>query len=260
MIHATEGALQALADDELPVADRLRLERHLEECPACTTELHALRAASAELSSAVQTVDRPAPVDAAYREFVRRRASGGRWGPEVRRSLQRAAILVLAVAGVASATIPGSPIRQWVGELLEPSTSESARAIAIQPEVAPTAAAAAETSATGVSVLPANGRVTVALESPVPELEVRVRLSDREFAEVQVTGAAAAARFRTSPGRIEVAGAEAGEIRIGLPRSARNAAVQINGKLFVYKEGDQLRLLTPAADSAGAEIVFRAGT
>lgn len=260
MIHATEGVLQALVDDELPATDRFRLERHLEECPACATELHALRAASAELSAAIQSIDRPAPVDAAYREFVRHRPKSSRWGPELRHSLQRAAILVLAVAGVASATIPGSPIRQWVGELLEGNTSEATGPIAAQPEAAPVAIAASESSPTGVSVLPANGQVTVALESPVPELEVRVRLSDREFAEVQVTGAAAAARFRTSPGRIEVAGAEAGEIRIGLPRSARTAVVQINGKVFLYKEGDQLRLLTPAADSAGAEVVFRAGS
>lgn len=257
MIHTSKGTLVALLDGELSAADRSGVEHHLSDCPVCTAEMESLREISANFSVALRLLDSPAPpLDDTYRAVLRERARR-QWKREFGRSLRRAAILVLGVAGVASATIPGSPVRDWAIDLWDRIEPGPERAVPMRTD-AP-AGVDAEVSPTGVSILPADGRVLIALQEPAPALEVRVRISDGGRAEVRATGEAVDARFRIAPGRIEVVGASAGILHIDLPRSARSAAIEIGGKPYLVKDGDQLRVLAPSADRAGAEVIFRIG-
>ena len=111
----------------------------------------------------------------------------------------------------------------------------------------------------GVEILPREGRVRVVLSDVGPALRVRVRLSDGEYVDVRGTGAAADARFRTGPGRVSVTGAASGEIHIAIPRHVRHATIVAGERTFLVKDGDQIRVLAPAADTAGPEIIFRVG-
>lgn len=258
MNHVDEGVLQALADGELSAEERDAVQRHLDACAACRAEMEALRTASVTLGGALALLDRPAPRG---RDFVRptpRQASAPRvWRSG--RSLARAAVLVLGFAAAASATIPGSPVRDWIGDLVSPRTEVAAvSGPAPAAESAPPAVAVSTAPVeAGISVLPAGGEVRVVLSEAARDLVVRAVLVDGPRAGVFASGEAASARFITGTGRIEVVGAGPGELRIELPRSAALARVVVNGTPFLTKRGVRLQLDSPAQDSSAAEVTFR---
>ncbi|HEX8271024.1 MAG TPA: zf-HC2 domain-containing protein [Longimicrobiaceae bacterium] len=272
MSHPAEGTIQALLDGELPRAERAEVERHLQACAACRAEAELLLGAAARLAAALAPLDRPAPTERALATVSRQRWR--RWvGVDAGQVLRRAAVLVLGVAGVASATVPGSPVRGWIAQMLDRVQVSSApagdatAAAGVPATAAPAdsaAAAAGETgpaaqpaeSAAGVSVLPELGRVRVVLTRPSPDLRIRVRLSDDSYSDVRATGRASGARFRTGPGRVEVSGAGAGEVEVVIPRASRSAVVEVDGRPYFRKDGDGIRLLAPASDSSGSEVVF----
>jgi hypothetical protein len=171
----------------------------------------------------------------------------------VRRALPRAAVFLVGVAAAAAAAVPGSPVRGWVEELRAPEapvarTLPPQRAAPPRPDPAPEA---------GVSVEPLDGAVRVALRGAADEVLVRAEVVEGPRAGVYAIGPAATARFRTAPGAIEVDGVQGGELRIELPRAARSASVTVNGREYVRKEADQLRLSVPSADRSPSAITFR---
>ncbi len=261
--HLDEGTLQALLDGELSAPDRAAAEAHLAACAECAAELRALGALEERLGALLGQADHPAPVAQAQMRFRSRRAAATqqRFGGEARRALLRAAALVLGLAGVAAASVPGSPVRAWIEETVLPAERavQQPAAPAEAPTAAPAPAPVAE-APTGVSMRPRGGAMRVVLTDAAPGLRVRARLVEGEHAEVFATGAARGARFRTSPGRIEVAGAGAGEVTVGLPRGASRASVSVNGRVvYEVKEGGEVRVTAPVADPASPEIVFRVG-
>lgn len=250
MIHLDEGSLQALVDGELAGTERRAAERHLEGCLVCRKEMALLGSASRRLAGALSLVDHPAP--RARRPLAAapnlRPAPSRSWGAS--RGLPRAAVLLLGFAATASATIPGSPVRTWIEEMIAPRPRVAAVVEAPAPPATTMAADAAAEA--GVSVAPVAGEVRIVLRGASPELRVRALLVDGARAGVFARGDAAAAHFSTAPGRIDVEGAGAGELRIELPREARSATVTVNGRPYLTKEGQQLR----AGERVGAEVSF----
>lgn len=252
MTHVSEGVLQALLDDELEPEARAEVMDHLTVCQACAVELDTLRGAAELFSRAVQALDDPA-ADAVLRRRLQGRARFA-WSLG---SLARAAVLVLGFAAVASAALPGSPVRGWAvaawgraAELFGRGGSAAAQERVQEPVTkAPPA---------GVSILPAAGRVRIVLTGPAPESRIHVQLVDEPRAAVQATGGAATARFRIGAGRIEVVGGGAGDVHIEVPRGARDVQVEVDGKPYVVKQGTDLRVLAPVVDSAGPEVILRA--
>jgi hypothetical protein len=258
MTHLGEGTLQEMLDGELPPGARAEAEAHLASCAACAGELAELRGLTERTSALLGLVEAAPPVLAAQARFARHRRSGGAM-VQARRALPRAAALVLLLAGAAAAAaVPGSPVREWVGALAAPE--RTAQEAPVQPAATPAAPAAVpEMAPKAVSILPADGRVRVAVSGSSPELRVRARLVPEAKAEVTATGAAATARFRTGPGRIEVLGAGPGELVVTLPANAQAAFVEVNGRVYAAKEGGRLRSLAPRVAGSAEEPVFRAG-
>lgn len=250
-MHPDEGTLQAFLDDELTVEERRAVEEHLPGCEECRREAARLRVAAADLGAALSLLDVPVPRTAAPpRPAPPRRAA-------TFAALPRAAVLLLGFAAAASATLPGSPVRAWVTGLFESAAPPPAPTVLSAPAPGPVEApVAAPPVEAGVSVEPVDGQVRVVLRDASPDLVVRAVLTDGGRAGAYATGAAADARFGTGPGRIEVAGAGEGVLRVEIPRAARAATIEVNGALYWTKEGDQLRLAVPAGDSAGAEVTF----
>jgi anti-sigma factor RsiW len=256
MTHLGEGTLQEWLDGELAPGPRAEADAHLAACRECADELAELRTLNARASALMGMVDAAPPVLAAQAHFARHRRGGGALA-HARRALPRAAVLVLAVAGAAAATVvPGSPVREWVQrvtvEARDPAPALPAPAPAPEveaPSVAPKA----------VSILPSDGKVQVSVTGSSAELRVRARLSDEPAAQVTATGAAVSARFRTGPGRIEIVGAGPGEVVVDLPRGAEAAFVEVNGRVVAAKEGGGLRSLAPRVAGSAEEPVFRAG-
>jgi anti-sigma factor RsiW len=250
--HLGEGALQALLDGELSDFEGSQVRRHLAGCDACASSYEQMKEANAALTAALALLETPGR---ARPPLVRPGKAARAWG---RSALPRAAaVLLVGFAAAASATIPGSPVREWLAARVEPPTL----AVAVPDErsvQAEATALAVETAAEwGVSVEPAAGRVRVVLTDPSPELQVRALLASGSSAGVFATGDQAGTRFSTGAGTIEVIGAGAGEMRIEIPRSARSASIEVDGRTYLVKEGDQLRLAIDPSSRADAEIVFR---
>ncbi|MBA4158204.1 MAG: hypothetical protein H0X65_12100, partial [Gemmatimonadetes bacterium] len=203
----------------------------------------------------LRLMDRPAPMAEARArlEHAGRRRRAGRSTA----MLRRAAILLLGSTAVLSATVPGSPLRDWLANdrgAAGPTATAVHEPVAA-PATAP-AAESAEAAPAGISVRPLEGRMRVVLTAPAPGSRIRVRLHDGERVGVWAAGVAARARFRSGPERIEVDGAGPGEIRVEIPRAAREVTLEVDGQVYLRKQGEDLRFPGPAADTAGPEIVF----
>lgn len=253
--HLDEGTLLALLDGELDAPTGATARRHVAECPTCTDALDAVRADADRFHAGVQLSDRPTSVAAAHASVTRWRRHS-RTG-EARRALLRAAMLVLGVGGFVYASVPGLPGRAWIERSAAPDVAPAAAPASEQVVEAPKAAPAPADPAAGISILPDDGRVRVMLSGADPRVRIRVRETAGEQVEIRATGAASRARFRSGPGRVEVTGASGGDVRISLPRSARAAVIEVNGTVYMTRDGDRLRILAPLADSTAAEVVFR---
>ena len=255
MNHLTEGTLQALLDDEIPPGEQAPLESHLRECEQCQAELSTLREASSQLSGALRMFDRPAPVEFAHRQIIRKR----RWMALGATHLRRAAVLLVVATTALSATIPGSPLREWVVDTWRGSTT----ATRVQPETAPTVAVTApeavnapESSPAGVSVQPSDRPMRVVFRRPAQGLRVIAHLHDGTRVEVSADGPAAKAHFRTAPDRIEIEAADTGEVRIGIPRSTGRFTLEVDGQVLLAKQGEDLRVPERPAHSGGPAILL----
>lgn len=267
MIHLSEGELQAFLDGQLAADERARVADHLADCVACQAELRQLKAAAALFAHAIAHADVAPDLTGAHAVTVRRarpspaiRLFGGQSARarEVRRTLVRAAVLVLLVAGAASAAVPGSVVRRFFVNIWH-QTTRLFGARPATPPPAPIRLAPAKplppVPPAGVSVLPEEGQVRILVHDAAPGLRVHVRVLDTDRASVEAQGAAASASFRTGPGRIEVSGARTGDLQIGIPRSAGKVSVMVDGKTVFSREGGEIHRLAPAL-SGGGETVF----
>jgi hypothetical protein len=250
MMHPHDGTLQALLDQEVPLREQEELNRHLRGCAECSRRLEELQGSLARVLDLLPVLDRPPPAGA-HREFVRRRARSS-WGP----ALRRAAVL-LFFAATAAAAVPGSPVRDWLADRWRGSA-----AVAAGPEgeagAAPVAASPAAPEPTpSISLRPTEGRMRVVLVRSAPGLRVRVALTADDRVRVSAVEGGTGVRFRTRSDRVEVVGGGPGEVRVEIPRAVRHFTLEVNGSIFLEKEGEQLRFPETPDDSAGSEIVFQ---
>jgi hypothetical protein len=260
MQHLDEGALQSMLDDELPELAAEAARRHISTCGPCSARMEELERSSHALSAALALL---APVEVGARSHPATTPSrmrvASRWGGLA--SLRAAAVLLVFAAG-ASATIPGSPVRNWISDqvagpmlpvaVMERAADETTAVMSME--------ARQQLDESGVSVEPAAGRIRIVLSGASPDLQVRALLTDSPRGGVYASGEAANARFRTAVGTIEVIGAGPGEIRIEVPRTVQHAVVEVDGATYLTKDGDQLRLNVPFGESTDAELVFRIRT
>ncbi len=246
MRHLDDGSLQALIDNELPEFEEHEARRHLAACGACRELLAEVSESSRVFSSAMAVIDVPASRSAppAAREPVATRVrplhgaggaaagrSAGRWAPG---AVRRAAAILIVAAGGASATIPGSPVREWLAAQRSPIAAP-----AVAPANPEIMAAAVET---GVSVTPAAGQLRIVLVDPGAGVHIRVLLTESARGGAFAEDGAGTAAFRAAAGRIEVAGAAGGRLRVEIPTSADDAAIVVDGVEQVVKEGGLLRV------------------
>jgi hypothetical protein len=251
MPHIAEHELLEYLDRELMADRRAEVDRHVQDCAVCAAELEGLRAVSHKFTAALQQFD-VAPDYGVDVVLACRKSRGQRY--LALRALAKAAVLVFVVGGAGAAAIPGSPVRAWVEDAwsnarsllgLAAETPSPAAVEVDRPELAPGAA--------GIAVPLLDGRIRVDIQNAAPAALVRVVVTAGVDAAVTAEGAS----YRTGSGWIEVLGAGPGIIRIEIPQRAASAIVSVDGALKVLKEGDKLRLLTPAADSSGSELQFR---
>lgn len=267
MTHATEGQLVAWMDGEIDDSAAAELSDHLAVCAACAGELSELRRLSASAHAALGLLDASPPMLRARASIAAARVRSGS-GRGRRLSwaglsgFARAAMLVLALAGVATAVVPGSPVRI----ALEATFARVAEVVQGAPDAEPMPAPAPPTEAPapsetmGMAILPADGRVRVVLHAPAGIVDVHVRLVDERRARVETATAQPDVRLRSAAGRIEVIGLTTGEVRIDIPRTVPLATVEIGGVVHVFKDGGRLQLAGPAGSDGGTAVRFRTGS
>lgn len=251
MKHIDEGDLQAYLDAELSLPERRRVELHLEDCGRCGAAAAGLREMGTSFSGLVRLIDeapqrgRTAPQPAAHRPHPR-----GIW-VGARRMLPRAAVFLVFLGAAASATVPGSPVRRWIGEFTPSRPAVEVPVVVVESPAAPPPAP----REAGVFVDPVEGEVAVALRG-ANRLRVRAVVVEGRQAGVTGTGGAAASRFRTGAGTIEVSDASGGELRIEIPRAIPLATVIINDEVVLRKQNDRIDLSAGAPALEAAEITF----
>jgi len=270
MSHAGEGSLQAYLDGELDSAAAAELDRHLVACPACAAELADLRALNERTAGAIGLLlAPPAPVLQARAALARARTAepARSASPILRlggRSLAKAAMLLLALAGAGAAAIPGSPVRrvvegavarvaQWLG-------SDTPVAVQEPQQTTPGVAPERPVRTDQAGVAPSDGQVRFVLLEPAAPVELIVSLSDAEVARVETAMEDTDVTFRTRAGLIQVSGLGSGTVHVRIPRSVPRATVELGGRAIVSKQGDLLRTSGPGAAEQGEEVRLRIGT
>lgn len=265
ILHPGFRRLREFAGGELAPAERRRVAAHLAGCPRCRRAVASTRAVVA--AAAEETA--AAVPEGAWERILARRAAGEEVilpaadpapparGGRASRALPRAAVLVLGVAGIASATILAPPLRPlWeraVGADPAPVEADASR----RPAAPPAARPAAEDAVAGMLVAPVDGAVAIVVERPHPDVRIRVRPGGGVQLAVRATGAAATALFRTGPGRVAIVEPGPGEVQVDLPRAVRTATLVVDGRPYLRMRDGRIHVLAPDADTAGSELVLR---
>jgi hypothetical protein len=247
MLHPRFQRLRAFADDELTPRQRARAATHLTRCSDCRSIIGWLRAVRERARAGTELT---AP-SAAWSVIAERMRSGEvalapvAAPPEPAPRLSRAVttgIVLLIVASAVTALVT----RDALFERFVPPASAP-------PTPAPLPAPSPFTEI----VVPADRNdITVQLDAAGSGLRLRVRLSDAAELGVRATGAAAAAQFRSGPGRVFITRAANGEIVLDVPRRLANLRVEVEGQLWLAKQGELLLLRAPAVDTVGGEFLI----
>lgn len=237
MTHVEQGELLAYLDNEVTASSRAAIETHLHGCTVCAAELSELRSAAALFTRLARASDTEAPIAKARSAVTAARTDAARRRFALSRSaLAKAAVFTIGFAALASAAIPGSPLRKWISNALnraEPTPAIQTAPAPTVPAPAPSPSPAPSASdEAALSIQPVDGRVRIILSDVGQSASVRVRLVDSDRAVVQASGAAAHGRFRTGPGRIELVGVPDGVVTIDLPRNVKDMRVEVDGKVL----------------------------
>lgn len=249
MSHVDTGTLQAWIDGELAEAGVAGVREHVADCATCTAEVRALREADTLVHSALNALPGERTADFATLAEIRRRARR----PSARRlfsgGLARAAILLLALAGVVAAALPESPLRRWIEDVLQDEPAIPVTEPAPEPVAEPV-------QETGRAIALDRGRVTIRLVAPAPDVAIRLRLVEDPEASVLWNAVDADARTRQGSGTLEIHGLDHGPVTIRIPRQARDAIVEVDGVIWWRKQGSEIRVPGPAHEETGDGVVF----
>jgi anti-sigma factor RsiW len=239
MMHVAEGDLQAYLDAEVTAGARADIDRHLHSCSTCAAELARMRSAAQLFHNVLRDSDVAAPVLAAQAHFAHaHRSERTLIRPRPRRAFARAAMFVVGLGAVASAAVPGSPVRAWISDALTRAglldEPQSAAAPVLPAEAPAVQRDAVESTALAIEAV--DGRIRIILRNVKPGATISVRVVDSDRALVEATGLAAKARFRTGAGLLEVDGIQGGSVVVDIPRSARDAVVQQDGRT-IFRTG-----------------------
>jgi Putative zinc-finger len=255
MNHTDSGALIAYLDGELPVGVRGELDAHLAECDSCRSEMAGVRDLAQEFSSAVGLLNPRIPLLSA-RVAIEQQADRIRFRRSQRfiaSGFAKAAAITLLLAGAAAATIPGSPVRKWVSDVV-------ARVVGIPqaplPVATPTQAQPQEPGGPAVTV-PTGGSVRVSIHALPASAPLTVKVADRDGVFLRALGANDPVRFvPRSDASIEVFDVRTGLV-IELPRSLISASIDVDGRPYYTKDADGERYIGPGAKPTTDGVTFR---
>jgi anti-sigma factor RsiW len=271
MTHRSDAELQAYLDAELQGGDAADVAAHLMTCTECRSRLGELRLAGERLRAALAELEsgllpdasrlprskRPAQPDV-DRVASDSRVRPGRSGFGAGRSLARAAVMLLAVAGAAAAVVPGSPLRL----LIERLVSNPVVSIPVEPPDARAEPESVNPGIASVTVSPAEGRVRVMVRQFPRGTVIRVRLEEGRDVRARLLSGQEGVRFSVGTGSLYMVGSESGEpseILIDLPRGLNSATLEVDGKRELVASGGAFLRPGGSGELPQDEVVLRVG-
>jgi hypothetical protein len=222
--HPSDGQLQAYLDGEDPNGSRDGVEGHVLGCGVCRERVEELKALQTRVSAALRSLD-PDPATAERAEVlwnIRRERARRRSGAHRQRLAAAAVVVLLLGAGAAAASLPGSPVRVWLGWEVEPTPAETA---------------ALDGADLVLDLRDGTGRVELfGLDRGT---EVRVRIVPGDQVEV---AAPVGASFETGPGWATVRGGGEGALSVSFPAHTRFGEILVEGSPRVTFDGEALRV------------------
>lgn len=244
MNHLDDGTLQAFLDHEVGPSERADVAEHLLGCEGCHARYEGLTQANALVTQSIALLDVEGATERPPSAPAGRRARAGT------ATFVKAAGLVLALAAAASAAVPGSPVRQWVVNVIAPAPApEPAPPMDAPVPVEPVAPAPA-----GLAISPAGGALLIALRD-LDGTSIHLTSASGSRGTVSVTGADRDPEFLTGAGRLELRNGAGGVVTVALPLSVEGARLEVNGRLYAETRGRSLQLHV-AADTVGREFVW----
>lgn len=248
MAHLAEGTLQAFLDDEIAGRDRASAAEHLLVCGECRGELEGLKRANALLREGLAGLDVPAPAAVPPRTSWLHAHLGFGGG-----SLMRAAVLVLMVAAAASASVPGSPVREWIVQAVRPADGADGPVIPESPVAAESPVAEVPAAPAGLAI-PGARNVDVVVTG-LSGASIRLIRTDGTGVAVSARGGSADPVFRMASGRIEVIGGTGGELVVEVPRTGASMRLVVDGRRYAEAVGSDLRVIEPG-DRDGDAVLW----
>lgn len=247
-------------DDALAAAVRIQRTRMERVHAALEDSGDRLHAASAEVHDALRTVLQRVPGWEPSRagEPAEQRSTTGRpatpnteeRGRASRRmgaaGLAKAAGFLLFATGLAAATVPGSPVRAWLGGI-----GDSPEATIDAPSTTGAAVAPDGPERMGIRLPAGSGPLEVVVAGPL-SAPLTVALVDEPALQVLADQGTS---FSTSEGRIEIRDAR-GPVSVYIPREAGDVAVRVAGSLYLRKVGGRVEVLHQGVDTLPSEFVF----
>jgi hypothetical protein len=260
--HPGMDRLQALDEGELTGEQRRTTADHVAACERCREAVEWIADVRRTAREEV-----PPPSDRAWEMIAARVAAQDAVllpvepvpAPARVRSaapLVRAAMLILLLAAGAAAAMPGGWLRSAV-ESIVPGLGRTDEGVTGDGQEA--AVTPAPLPPVVLYVAPAAGALHVTLERPHHAVRIHVQLIDAPELEVRALDGAAGATFRTSPGRLDIVGAEAGAVMLGVPVSLGRVRIDVDGRTLLLKERGQIRILAPGVDTVGSEYILPVG-
>jgi len=222
-MHLDEERLQRMIDGELAADELAAAREHLEVCPECSQVFRLVGVERDRVDLLLGQLDQPTrAIELAEPE------------PEPRSSIARwlvAAALLAALAGAAFA-IPGSPVRQWVRQVLSGARHETK---SLPPRV--------EASPAGIAVTP-GARMVIDFLATQSAGSATVRIADAS--ELTIEAPNGAATFTSDVDRVVVNNRGAASYSIEVPRAAPFVEIRVGGAPRFRKQGARVTLGVPS--------------
>lgn len=196
--------------------------------------------ADAELSRLLASIDHRVPPVNVNDVIRRARTRSGR--PD----LLIAAAALLAVAGVAAASVPGTFLHRYAERLMARATQA--------PATTPSAPAASDASSRGISFAP-GAQVDVDFRFLQASGALQVRWADVSTVLLAQTGSNGEAHYALTPDGVVVDnGGSMASYSLVLPRSLPRARVRVAGRVVLSKDGETISC-AGARDESGTCVI-----
>jgi hypothetical protein len=241
MSHLSDGTIVAIRDGAL-VAGDARI--HAMECPVCAEALEDAGRRAAAIESALSLTSAAVAVDDA-KARVRARLDARRAGERPRRRfslpLGRAAGLIL-LAGGAVYAMPGSPVRDWVGEI----------GVGARVDPLPASTSQEWSRAGSIEVQIPDEGIHIGLRSVTPGTVVQLLWLDDPIARIT---AAEGSSYSFAEGRA-VAMVAPGPVRIEIFRDTPTVSLEVNGRMVFQGSASTPSLLESVGVRESDRVVF----